>query len=1294
MHPLHSLIIGKVRKLLDNTNIGIVCIDGPTAAGKTILAEDLAKIINSQLSIKVDFYRLDWTLKKRLERENDLKNLMNDNDPFYFEGELHMHLNKYKNFLEELHIFKKNVYSYKSKEIEKSLLIKDLYSREMGGTCEGEYSYDLSSEKTLIICEGHYTSRSEFRNLIDLNICLLADKDELLKRKINRVKDYRSPNSAIDYFKKIDIPSFSYHISRFYRNIDIFVDNTDYLNPLIISPNKIGDWFLKDIDKLNNNTKILDKKVNFKLIFDEIFSSSKIDQFVNLEQFKIVFNLYNFLDQLVSKKLQNNTKTNDNDIHTIVSEQLDHISKKAFKNNIHMNLSIVSSSSLHDVYQRKIPVSIGLKYTGKNDHQMFINYNININFVDILFLWEGGAYEIKIKRSLNNIEKKFGSESVEMKNFSLQLLNNKKNKIDNLKVLYTPSDFCVPSFIKDEKFNIIFTGREHESISIFDICKKVITNPESIFCHRVSKYSEISFFKKLFELCGLNCLNISNYLICVNSNNKDLIESFQSWSKSWFSFERNNIKDQIRYDLEVRKEIVEANLIVSKKYSSFIMVDSFLFENQDQHDLNKVIDDLKNMLKSSNRIIRKRAFEYINNDQNGLEINTKEFLKINEIECEHVDKETFPLADLPSLYPSIMAEIYLWLHLRGDASAILGANVYDIDKNNSLDIEAILESSSNKQTPVVLQSSFNALGQEEIKDYEKKIGYLQLENGAFELVDACIKSNLKNILIKGCSRTFFGIGLDHVDAKNDNPIGRAKRFLESALETGQITHIVLDGSFLFNAEDRNNETINKAYQKVANYAISLLDTKNDNFLIDLEYCVGEMNYIGNLSDSMIPTPQEIRLFSNIVRKKLTNIDKGHFNCRPILFIGNVGTTHHTKDNKKIDSTIAFDWVENIKDQNYISAVLHGTTNSDSIILKNSTKGCHKVNVAGDFLKIYQSSLPSRFDEKLRRFTPDSKYQMSNIRKLKSHLNKKEKEEIIKNLKNSSNNFFGVINSPKLTSRDINYFHRSSYKFSSKNIDYILSIFKNSKEKIAKNKFNKKNYGNLSFSASMIEVPYEEGFIDIAYNLINLGQKYFHIDVGDGEFISRKFSGIKKLEYLSSLNTKLNLHTHLMVKDPFSKLPNNKTYIDSYIESGTTSLGLHSRSFKNKKNLKKAFEYIKSSGCRPGLVIEVNQSDFQELWSLILYLEINWVIIMGVPIGYGGQLFQTPSLKKINYLRKMSIENKVDKFDIEIDGGLTFNNILDCLNSGANIFAGWSIIKDKKLSKILSNFKQLNSQFLA
>ena len=145
--------------------------------------------------------------------------------------------------------------------------------------------------------------------------------------------------------------------------------------------------------------------------------------------------------------------------------------------------------------------------------------------------------------------------------------------------------------------------------------------------------------------------------------------------------------------------------------------------------------------------------------------------------------------------------------MRGDSSSILGSNIYDIDKENSLDVEAILESASGKFSPIVLQSSFNALGQKETQGKLTNFGYLKIENGSFELVDACIKSNFKNILIKGCNRTIYGIGLDNIDARNDKPDGRAKRFLNKALETGQITHIVLDGSYLFNASDRDTNTI-------------------------------------------------------------------------------------------------------------------------------------------------------------------------------------------------------------------------------------------------------------------------------------------------------------------------------------------------------------------------------------------------------------------------------------------------------------------------------------------------------
>ena len=66
---------------------------------------------------------------------------------------------------------------------------------------------------------------------------------------------------------------------------------------------------------------------------------------------------------------------------------------------------------------------------------------------------------------------------------------------------------------------------------------------------------------------------------------------------------------------------------------------------------------------------------------------------------------------------------------------------------------------------------------------------------------------------------------------------------------------------------------------------------------------------------------------------------------------------------------------------------------------------------------------------------------------------------------------------------------------------------------------------------------------------------------------------------------------------------------------------------------------------------------------------------------------------INFLRKMSIEKNIDDFDIEIDGGLTFNNLSDCFNSGANIFAGWSIVKDNQLSNVIKKYKQICKQLL-
>ena len=74
------------------------------------------------------------------------------------------------------------------------------------------------------------------------------------------------------------------------------------------------------------------------------------------------------------------------------------------------------------------------------------------------------------------------------------------------------------------------------------------------------------------------------------------------------------------------------------------------------------------------------------------------------------------------IQPSILSE-YLWLNLRGENSAILGANVYDIT-NNSNDCYAYLSASFNNKT-IVLQASLNAVGQKEV--YKKNVnhGYLK-----------------------------------------------------------------------------------------------------------------------------------------------------------------------------------------------------------------------------------------------------------------------------------------------------------------------------------------------------------------------------------------------------------------------------------------------------------------------------------------------------------------------------------------------------------------------------------------
>ena len=1284
MSVVHKLVLSQVKSLLSESDIVVISIDGPTAAGKTILAENIGDKLKKELKINVDYFRLDWTLKERTERQKDLKKLLKNDDDFLLEGELHMKLDIFRDFLNYVKQLKNNSEIYQK---EKKIKLSGLYSRENNGQCSGTYIYDFS-QKTVIICEGHYTSRTEYSNLIDLNICLLCEKDELLRRKVERVKSYRSSNDAIDYFWKIDIPSFSYYLERYKYSVDFFIENSDYNNPKIL-PNKDASKWIKLKDNELKSIFFKDYiNVDFSKIYFKIFSRSELNYTISVRQLNEIFDFHKFIDNVISKRLQENLDLYEEGIKDLLNREIDKLNVSLNKDN-QPKIKIKSSSNsfLYDVYNRRIPISFGISISTQNQ-TLHLNYTVHMYKCEIIFFWEGGVFEFSINRSLTNRKDKINSNKVEFKN----LIDPSKSKKNNEKIkLYSPTDFCIPEFLKEFKFDKIFTGREHERTLLMDILRKLMQEDNSVLSHRLLFNSEIAFYSEFLNCIGIPSIKVANYLIAINSHSNKLLNAYKLWVKSWISTDNKNFQDHKKYDDLVLKELSDADKFISSFSKNFFFIDSFLF-CKENNNIELEIKELSIMLNSQNRSVRKRAFQYILKEEPSLEIDTKNLFEVYKIKEDLHKCDNFEVADLPKILPSIMAELYLWQHLRGDNSAILGANIYDISEDNSLDINSILKVSIKNNTAVVFQASFNAIGQKEIEKNEIFQGYLMLDNGPEKLVNACISSVIKSIVLNKSNYPFYGIGLDHVDVKNDLPKNRASRFIDLALSTGNITHVVLDGSHLFNSKNRSIRNLYEAYRKVAEYEVDLINKNQNLFLIDLEFCVGEMNYIGDSKNSMIPNQYEINLFIDILRNELREIGQGHFNCRPSLFIGNVGTTHHSSDNNSdIDSSISNSWVNLVKNKNFISSVLHGTTNSNLKILTESTGGCHKVNVAGDFLNSYISALPKRLPEEIRKFAPESKYFMPKITNMRKSFSKEEINNIEEQISVKSSNIINGIKSPELTERDRSYFHRSSYKFPPKLIDYILKEYKKIKgNKIIKN-FSKINKQDLYFSASMIEVPFEDGFCEIVDQLINEGIKHFHIDVGDGKLISRKFSGLKKLYYLSSLNKNLKLHTHLMVKDPLGIDLNCKSYIDNYIDSGSTSIALHLTSFKEKNNLKKAINYIQKRNCRPGILIEITDTNLNYIWDTIDFLKISWVVVMGVPIGFGGQLFQSRCLRTINYIRSKAIENNKNSFDIEVDGGLNFSNINSCREAGANIFAGWSIIKDDEIDKISRKYRKVISQ---
>ena len=165
----------------------------------------------------------------------------------------------------------------------------------------------------------------------------------------------------------------------------------------------------------------------------------------------------------------------------------------------------------------------------------------------------------------------------------------------------------------------------------------------------------------------------------------------------------------------------------------------------------------------------------------------------------------------------------------------------------------------------------------------------------------------------------------------------------------------------------------------------------------------------------------------------------------------------------------------------------------------------------------------------------------------------------------------------------------------------------------------------------------------------------HLDVMDGHFVPNLSFGLTLVEAIRKI-TDLTLDVHLMISNP-------QEYLARYVEAGADLLSFHVETVPDAGPL---LEEIRSLGVGAGLVLNPPTPVEDVLPSLPL---CDFVLVMSVMPGFGGQAFDPVAYEKLRTLRQKGGERLL----LELDGGVKNTNIAECVQAGANLLVAGSAI---------------------